>query len=153
MNRNLIRYMLWLLLVANLGLAPSLASGQQPSNSATSKAQKSRGAPGSKDEHIKHAQQPNDPNAPAVAPPDKGGPKTRGIACRIHIDNRTPWYVDVYTDGDYRGQVSPWGDSYGWVGCGNTNLYGVATFSDGSNLTWGPTVRSVDGTLTWSLTQ
>jgi hypothetical protein len=49
------------------------------------------------------------------------GATVRGPSCRIHIDNLTPWYVDICTDGDYLGQVSPWGDSYGSVGCGDTN--------------------------------
>ena len=139
-----------------LGLALALASGvalaQAHPKSATTKAAQSRGDSGAKDENIKQDRAPNDPNAKIEAPPEKGGPKTRQAACRIHIDNRTPYYVDIYTDGNYRGQVSPFGDSFGWVGCGDTIFYGRATFTDGSVKTWGPSTYYVDGTFTWSLT-
>jgi hypothetical protein len=152
MNMRLIRQVLSLGLALGLGLSGNPIYAQQKTNSATVKGQKTRGQ-GETDNNIKHGREANDPNANSEAPPDKGGPKIRGGSCRIHVDNRTPWYVDIYTDGDYRGQVSPWGDSYGWVGCGDTNLYGVATFRGAPDMVWGPTVYSINGTFTWSITR
>jgi hypothetical protein len=151
MNKRLIRFTLALGLTLGLGVVV-LAQGQGHPTSATTKAQKTRGESGAKDENIKQDRAPNDPNSKMEAPADKGGPKTRGGACRIHIDNRTPWYIDIYTDGSYRGQVSPFGDSYGYVGCGDTNFYGRATFTDGSTRVWGPSVYYVGGTFTWTVT-
>jgi len=142
-----------------LGLAYGLGAGLKPAQgethpkSATTKAAQSRGQAGEKDENIKQDRAANDPNAKIEAPPEKGGAKTRQSAsCQIHIDNRSPWYVDIYTDGSYRGQVSPYGDSYGYVGCGGTLFYGRATFNDGTVKIWGPASYYVDGGFTWTIT-
>jgi hypothetical protein len=140
-----------------LGIALSFAGlaaaqNEQHPKSATTKAEKSRGTADAKDENIKQDRKANDPSSKLEAPPEKGGPKSRGSAlCPAHIDNRTRWYIDVYTDGDYRGQVSPFGDLIGWVGCGYTKFYARATFDDGTVFTWGPTSYYVDGTFTWKL--
>jgi hypothetical protein len=139
-------------LALGLGTGLGHAQDQKHPKSGTTKGTISRGDANAKDENIKHDSAPNDPNAKIEAPPEKGGPKTRGGACRVHVDNRTPYYIAIYTDGDYRGQVSPYGDSYGWVGCGNTILYGRATFSDNSSRSWGPNAYYIDGTFTWLLT-
>ncbi|PYT03455.1 MAG: hypothetical protein DMF60_18320 [Acidobacteria bacterium] len=153
MSTKLICSTLFLGLALSLGfhLKPALAQEQHP-KSATTKATKSRGESGGKDENIKQDRTANDPNAKIEAPPEKGGAKSRQASCRVHIDNHTPWYIDIFTDGNYRGQVSPFGDSYGWVGCGSTTLYGRATFTDGSTQSWGPQVYFVGGTFTWFLT-
>jgi hypothetical protein len=152
MHNKVIRSTLLLGLALSAGAAfqPARAQESHPKEGAT-KSAKSRGEAGAKDENIKKDRQPNDPQAKAVAPPEKGGPKTRSAACHIHMDNRTPWYIDIYTDGDYRGQVSPYGDSTGYVGCGNTTFYGRATFTDGSTKTWGPQIYYVDGSFIWRL--
>jgi hypothetical protein len=115
MNARTIRSTFLMLgLSVSLGLGLEHNYGQQQPDGATVKGQQSRDAIGGTDNNIKHGRQLNDRDATTLeAPPQKGGPKTRGPSCRIHIDNRTPWYVDIYTDGDYRGQVSSWGDSYG----------------------------------------
>jgi len=139
-------------LALSLGFAPIAAVAQDHPKAASAKATKSRGDATAKDENIKQDAGPNDPNAKIPAPPDKGGPKTRGSYCLVDVDNRTPYYISVYTDGNYRGQVSPYGDLVGYVGCGNTRLYGKATFTDGSVQTFGPSVYYVDGKFTWSLT-
>lgn len=154
MNRKAVLFMPLIGLVLSLGVGIQSATAQTPKHpqSATSAAQKTRGDANAKDENIKHDQTPNDPNAKVEAPPDKGGPKTRGMACHLHVDNRTPWYIYIYTDGDYRGEVSPYGDLVGYVGCGDTTVYGRATFTDGSVKTWGPTVYYIDGPFTWHLT-
>lgn len=142
-----------------LGLALTLgvchfatAQSSQHPKTGTTAGQKTRGDASAKDENIKKDQSPNDPNAKMDAPPDKGGPKSRGYACRLHVDNRTQWYISIYTDGNYRGQISPYGDLVGWVGCGDTALYGRATFTDGSSKTWGPTSYFIDSSFTWSIT-
>ena len=152
MNTRLIRFVLVLGLAYGLGVGVRPAQGAEHPKSATTKAAMSRGGAGEKDDNIKQDRAPNDPNAKTEAPPDKGGAKSRQYAsCQIHIDNRTPWYVDIYTDGNYRGQISPWGDSYGYVGCGGTVFYGRATFTDGSVRTWGPANYFVDGSFTWTI--
>src|SRR5262245_32615216 len=113
MNTRLIRSTVLL----GIGLSAAaflVAQTPQHPKSGSAKAAKSRGSSDAKDENIKQDRQPNDPNAKVEAPPEKGGPKTRGASCRVHVDNRTLYYVDIYTDGSYRGQVSPWGDSYGY---------------------------------------
>jgi hypothetical protein len=151
---KLIRSTFILGLAFSFGFQAKLAFAQdQHPKSATSKATSSRGESGGKDENIKQDRKANDPNAKIEAPPEKGGPKTRQASCRVHIDNRTPLYVDIYLDGTYVGQVSPFGDSYGWEGCGNMTFYGRATFTDGSTQSWGPQVYFVNGTFSWSLTR
>jgi hypothetical protein len=72
----------------------------------------------------------NSANAPLPA-------ESRG-GCTVHIDNRTGWYIQVYLDGDYRGVVGPFGDAYGAVISGPTNIYARAEFDDNSVRTWGP---------------
>jgi hypothetical protein len=138
--------------VLSIGLVLQPAIGQDHPKTATTKSTKSRGDAKAADPNIKHDRAANDPNAKIEAPAAKGGPKSRQSACRIHIDNRTGLYIDIFTDGNYRGQISPWDDSYAYVGCGGTTFYGRATFSDGSVRTWGPAVYYVDGAFTWSLT-
>jgi hypothetical protein len=150
MNKRPIRFVLLLATVLSSAAFLLAQTPQHPASGST-KSTKSRGASDAKDENIKQDSQPNDPNVKTEAPPDKGGPKTRGASCRIHIDNRTGYYVNIYTDGQYRGQVSPYGDSIGYVGCGDTNFYARAVFNDGSVLTWGPSGYFVDGSFTWTL--
>ena len=143
--------------VLALGLALGLGSGamnaqdQKHPSSAKVNGTKSRGENTGKDENIKNDRAPNDPNAKIEAPPDKGGPKTRGASCRVHIDNHTAYYISIYTDGNYRGEVSPYGDSIGFVGCGDTSLYAKATFLGMDITTWGPKAYYIDGTFTWQL--
>jgi|HubBroStandDraft_4_1064222.scaffolds.fasta_scaffold04069_4 hypothetical protein len=152
MITRLIRFTLILAMALGVtGYAGAQSQATDHPKSATTKSEKSRGASSAPDENIKHDNAANDPNAKIAAPPAKGGTKTRGGYCRLHVDNQTQWYISVYFDGDYRGQVSPWGDSYGWVGCGDTKLYGKATFTDGSVLTWGPQIYYINGTFTWTL--
>jgi hypothetical protein len=59
--------------------------------------------------------------------------------CRVDVDNWTPWKVQIYVDGTFRGLVSPWGDGVTYTGAGPTRVYARAEFTDGSALTWGPT--------------
>ena len=113
------------------------------------KAQKSRG--GVVDENIKNESLQNDPNATIPAPPKKGGEKSRGPSCYLDVDNHTQWTIRVYVDGVNVGVVSPWGDARGNYFSGQHIFYGVAYFTDGSKLTWGPQSVNCDGPYTWSL--
>jgi hypothetical protein len=79
----------------------------------------------------------NAPDAQIKLPPSKGGEAQRGI-CQAHFDNRTPWFLQCFVDGDYRGTVPPGGDLWPAAGSGDTVLYARALFTDGSVRTWGP---------------
>jgi len=118
------------------------------------KAQTSRGG---KDTNIKSEGRVNDKAATGrAAPAQKGGEKPRGGAiCDVHFDNRTPWWLDVYVDGDFEGNMPPWGDVYTYAIAGPTILYGRARFTDGSILTWGPvTVRCpAGGSYEWRVSR
>jgi hypothetical protein len=152
MKRNLIHSTLIVGLALGLSIVSREAIGQDHPKSATTKASQSRGDSNAKDENIKNDRAPNDPNAKIEAPPEKGGPKTRQASCHVHIDNRTPYYAEIYTDGSYRGEISPWGDLTGYVGCGNTRFYARAFFRGGGMKVWGPSAYYVDGAFTWELT-
>lgn len=125
------------------------AYAQQAGAGSETKSAKGRGT--GPDENIKMGRAANKADANVPAPASKGGDKTRGSGSIVHVDNHTNWYIDVYMDGSYCSTVSPWGDSYCYVGSGSTRFYGKADFTDGSSLTWGPLVQSVDGTFTWKL--
>lgn len=90
---------------------------------------------------------------PRQAPPQKGGEKARGGVCDVHFDNRSPWWVHVYVDGNYEGLMPPWGDVYAYAISGPTRLYARAEFDTGGRLTWGPiTVRCpAGGSYSWQL--
>ena len=115
-----------------------------------------KGTPGAADPNIKQDSEKNDPNAKSAPPPEKGGPKTRGAGpyrCGIHVDNRTPYFVRTYVDGDYVGTVNRYGDIAGITGNGPTSLYAVAVFDDGSTSTWGPHIFNCapGDTYSWRL--
>lgn len=75
-----------------------------------------------------------------VQPADKGG-RTRGSSCYVHFDNWTSWIIDCYVDGRYRGDVAGYGDGSVTVGAGDTRVYAVAEFTDGSKVSYGPITR------------
>ena len=106
------------------------------------------GQAGSADTNIKMQRTPNSKNASAPAPQAKGGPKSRAELCRFHVDNRTAYTIDVYTDGDYRGSVGPWDDVYGWIEDG-ASLYARADFDDGTYKYWNR--RASYCPMTWIL--
>ena len=114
-------------------------------------AQKGRGAGGA-DQNIKSDSDANDPGKQMPAPGAKGGEKSKGQGdCAVVIDNRSAWYIRIYIDGTYRGTIAPWGDSYAYTGAGETQLYAVAIFTDGSRYTWGPRSVGCYGRYTWQL--
>ena len=113
-------------------------------------------AAGAADANIKHDSEKNNAKATPPAPPEKGGPKSRGAGpyrCGVHVDNHTPWIIRTYVDGDYVGSVNRYGDIAGITGNGPTTVYGVAVFDDGSTRTWGPHLFncSAGGIYTWRL--
>jgi len=100
---------------------------------------KARGA----DPNIEERKTKNDPNQidkDIIQPADKGG-RTRGTVCAVVFDNYTSWYVDCYVDGRYRGDVAPYGNGKVYVAGGDTRIYAVAEFTDGSEITYGPLTR------------
>lgn len=91
-----------------------------------------------------------------VKPSEKIGTESesRGAKayCTVVYDNWTSYYIDCYTDGYYSGYVSPWGKLTVYVTGGNTSAYGVANFTDGSSLYWGPLTRycyNQEWTVSW----
>jgi len=152
-------------LVAFLAMA-SLAFGQAATEKKTApgpgdKAQvvndtaKTRGA-GAVNPNIKSADTKNNSKQQTPPPPNKGG-ATRGAGpyeCGIHVDNHTPWRIEIYVDGNYAGTVNSWGDVAGITGNGPSTLYGIARFSsDLPDLEWGPTVFNcpAGSVYTWRL--
>src|SRR5260370_34217386 len=107
----------------------AFAAGPQAAT-ATDKSSSSRGA--GEDPNIKADKQQaakNDPANEPPAPPKKGGAKTRGFFdCWVTADNYTPWWVDVYVDGTYRGEVAPWGAGTVNAGAGGAMLYARVLF-------------------------
>jgi hypothetical protein len=100
------------------------------------------------------------PDISIAAPAGSGSAKVASVrmsngggsgSCFLHVDNHTRFYVEIYTDGEYRGIVKPFGDSTGAVGCGYVTFSGVARFSDGSTRTWGSSTYYVPGSFTWTL--
>jgi hypothetical protein len=122
---------------------------------AAEKAAKTRGAKASGAlEQLKG--QKNNAQAEVQAPPNKGGKKTRGPVCRLHVDNRTRWIIQLGVNGEYVGTVAPYGDAYGTffnLSSGDYRLFGLAEFDNPSdNMTWGPvTTRCPSSEFTWTL--
>src|SRR5262245_18477808 len=89
---------------------------QQSGNKASDKATKGRGGA---DPNIKTESGKNVAAQEPAAPPKKGGAQGRGVFdCWVTYDNYTPWYIDVFADGNYRGTVAPFGDITVNVGAG-----------------------------------
>lgn len=149
-----------LLLVLLFGASQALAQDQISKSDKTAKpatknavktaAQSSRG--GGADTNIKTDRTANDPNTPAAKPEGKGERGSRG--CAVDIVNDTGWYVDIYVNGNYNGTVGPWNSGYVYPPVMGSNLYGRASFTDGSYKYWGPReFNCVPGTInSWSLT-
>ncbi len=140
--------------ISAFGLAIALASPAQAQkkNSLSTRSSEGRGAATS-DANIKSSTATNDKATVIPAPKSKGGKTSRGPygSCLLQVDNRSGYWVNLYTDGNYRGQVSPYGDLAGWVGCGATVFYGRADFTDGSYKAWGPNSAYVSGPFRWSI--
>ena len=114
-----------------------------------------KGKAGGSDPHIKSNSMNNSESPKIPAPPKKGGPKSRGLngTCNIHVDNRTPYYITFYFDGQPEGALGPWGDLMPNITQGVAEIYAKAVFTDGSVLTFGPRdLRCTGGDFTWTLT-
>lgn len=74
------------------------------------------------------------PNIKSDAPTkDVAESKARGAACSIYFSNYTGYYVNIYVDGYYKGQLSPWGAGTVVVGNGYTSIYCITA---GKTLEW-----------------
>ncbi len=126
------------LLVFTTLIMAGLSFGQEEITSGDVAKGKSRGG----DPNIKVEKRMNSANieTKAVQPAEKGA-KARGSDsgyCYVTFDNWTEWYIDCYVDGYYEGYIGPYGSGEITVGSGNTCLYAVAEFDDGSKISWGP---------------
>src|SRR5262249_19139155 len=136
--------------VFSLMLAGHAHAAEKKGKVLETKAEKSRGS--GKDENVKSDEEPkNSASAKTPAPPSKGGDKSRGVYCTVHIDNHTAYYVRIYVDGIYSGTVPPWGDIYPTAISGATRLYARAVFEDGSYFSWGPRTFDCEDYHTWQL--
>jgi hypothetical protein len=114
---------------------------RQKSQTTKATSSRARGA----DPNITKPRNRNSVTNEAPAPANKAGGKARGATiARVLIDNSTPWYIDIYVDGSYRGTIEPWGDAYANALPGETHLYARADFTDGSVKTWGPNIAFID---------
>lgn len=129
------------------------ASQSKGGQNVSDKAQQSRGNP-QEDPNVQTRKAPNDASKAKPAPSNKTSQATRGAGiCVVHVDNRTPWVIDVYVDREYAGTVGSWGDIYPLAGSGATRFYAHADFTDGSTRTWGPRMFQCDpgSVFTWTL--
>lgn len=135
-----------------LGVAtPTTAQAQRKVITTHSTANRGAGT----DQNVKSNDVTNRRDVNTPVPPRKGGPKTRGARVgTLHVDNRTPWYIRIYVDGDYRGTIAPYGDWYADGSCDEYALYAVAAFDDGSSRDWGPVHTNAScGDQVWRLEQ
>jgi hypothetical protein len=75
------------------------------------------------------------PNIRSEAPStDVQEPEARGAgSCTIKFANHTGYYVNIYVDGYYRGQLSPWGGGTVAVAEGYMSIYCITA---GKTLEW-----------------
>lgn len=110
------------------------------------------------DPNIKSTSMSNTMGKTVVPPASKGGPAAKGNACVLHIDNATAYIVVFYFNGVAQGAMSPYADYTTSITPGGAQLYGTATFTNGTVLTFGPQVYACDASLgpdavfTWTLT-
>src|SRR5262245_46874725 len=90
------------------------------------------------------------PLRPATA--DAPRPKSAAVQSytRVQVLNRTEHRIAIYLDREYRGTVEPYGQLIVDVLSGETEFFGRARCCDS---TWGPTVRDIEGTFIWRLTE
>jgi len=125
---------------------------------AQSKSSGVKGQASTPDPNIKSDSLTNTPGQTVVPPPSKGGPASKGAGCVLHIDNSTAYIIEFYFNGIAEGAMSPWSDYTNTITPGGASLYGKATFTDGSVLTFGPQAYQCnaslgpDATFTWTLT-
>lgn len=129
---------LFLLSLATLFMA-GMAIAQEPTGKADAFKGKSRG----EDPNILTEKRVNgDDSESSVVQTSEKGAATRGSICTCTLDNWTAWYIDFYVDGNYEGYVSKWSEGSVNVLAGETRVYAVAEFTDGSRVTYGPVTRN-----------
>lgn len=113
-----------------------------------------KGGQASSDTHVKSNDMTNSMDQNIAPPPNKGGPKAKGGAwCDIHVDNRTPYYVQFYMNGALGGVIGPWGDLYPNITGGYAEFYARAVFNNGDVISFGPrNYQCSGGSATWTLT-
>lgn len=144
------RYAVWVVLVACVIALVALPMPAQ--NSVQTNGVKVQA--GAKDTNIKNDNPLNSQDQKIAPPAKKGGPTAKaGWTCDGHIDNRTPYYVRYYMNGELEALIGPYGDYYPAYTHGNAVLYARAVFDDGSSLSFGPRTLACTGSdFTWSLT-
>ena len=149
------RFMLLLLIplfaaFTNAAFSQAEAKGPGKSKVITAKADTTRGL----EDAVKAVPKGNDPKAMPAKPPNKGGSQTKGAGGYTRIENWTGWYIAVYAriggNWYYEGEVTPYGDLAIYTGSLCSDLYGAASFRDGSSLHWGTSYVCSD---TWKLTE
>jgi hypothetical protein len=127
---------------------PVLFSQDKPEKTIESAVQKGSG----NDNNITSKSNKNDPNDKSTAPSYKDESRGSGPGiCTVTIKNFTNWYIDIYMDGKYIGEIGPWQDAYSYTGTGATKIYVKAQFDDGSYYYWGPTVFDCDYKYIWKV--
>jgi hypothetical protein len=119
-------------------VAPAAAQAGAPGKTVETHASKGMKGP---DANVKVDVSPNKQGATVMAPPSKGGPKSKGASGSVVILNQTQWYINIYINGYFSGTVGPWGDYYTYLNCGSDTFYARAPFDDGSFIFWGPTAE------------
>lgn len=133
----------FILLVFTTFVMAGFTFGQDKIGSGDVTKGKSRGG----DPNIKMEKRMNaaDMETQAIKPAEKGArADARGTgagSCYVYFENFTNWYIDCYVDGYYEGYMAPYGDGSLTVGSGNTCLYAIAEFDDGSRVSWGPVCK------------
>ncbi len=80
------------------------------------------------------------------------GESTRGIQGTLHVDSRVQGiWINVYVDGRYVGNVSPFGDSYFYIGQTPWETTFLSARSAGGTLSWNNAVRNSVGDFVWTL--
>ena len=65
---------------------------------------------------------------------DNAEPQARGAGtCKIFFTNYTGYYINLYVDGYYRGQLAPYSSGTVFVANGYTTIYGL---SAGGTIEW-----------------
>ena len=130
--------------------APAPPAVQKKGGKGSDKAVK--GTDSGQDPNVMTRSAKNNANKPAQAPSTKGGPKAKGGVGIFCVDNRTPWFVDIYLNREYLGTVAPYGDLCRYVYPGTASLYARSDFDDGSYLRWGPkSTVLTNSTYTWTI--
>lgn len=86
------------------------------------------------------------PNIKSSAPTtDNPASKSRGN-CKILFTNYTGYYINIYVDGYYQGQLAPYASGTVLVGSGYTSIYGI---SAGGTMEWPTQAGNCSGLYTY----